>query len=185
MGKKLSVLVLFLGPIVALALGSCSTARHDVEARFKEWRNGVWISGGGTYTIYTDTHYFVVSFEGDTASANVYCGASQVQYCSKGMARKQVIRLRQMAGHDLQLFKKLVFDDNQREQPLEIDTTLFVPGVCNIKDGVIYDSITEVTDEYILLATCNGDQEKIFANGVSVYLPADGGEFYSYRVEGF
>ncbi len=48
---------------------------------------------------------------------------------------------------------------------------------------MIYDAVTEVTDEYILLATCNGDSEKIFANGVSVYMPASGGEFYSYRVE--
>ena len=52
-------------------------------------------------------------------------------------------------------------------------------------DGIIYDSVTEVTDEYILLATCNGDKEKIFSNGTSAYLPAGGGEFYSLRIENF
>ena len=68
---------------------------------------------------------------------------------------------------------------------MDIDDKLFSPGVCNIVDGIIYDSITEVTDTYILLSTCNGDREKIFANGVSVYLPADGGEAYAFRIEQF
>jgi hypothetical protein len=36
-----------------------------------------------------------------------------------------------------------------------------------------------------LLSTCNGDREKIFSNGISIYLPASGGEAYAYRVERF
>jgi len=68
---------------------------------------------------------------------------------------------------------------------MEINSTLFSPGVCNVVDGIIYDSITEATDAYILLSTCNGDKEKIFAKGVSVYLPAGGGEAYAYRIEQF
>jgi hypothetical protein len=48
---------------------------------------------------------------------------------------------------------------------------------------VIYDSVEEETDEYILLATCNGDKEKIFSDGRSVYMPANGGEYWAYRIE--
>ncbi len=155
----------------------------DGGIKLAEWRKGVWISGSGTYTIYTDTHYFILSHDGDSTSPNLYFGASQVKFCKKGMARKQVIRLRQMPGRDMQLFKGLSFRPDHTEEPLSIDTSLFAPGRCNVKKGIIYDSITETTDEYILLATCNGDREKIFANGVAVYMPAGGGEFYSYRIE--
>jgi len=180
--QQLLLLVLLAG----MLLCSCSArVSSDIESRLKAWRKGVWISGSGTYTIYTDTHYFVLSYEGDSTSANLYCGASQVRYCNKGMARKQVVRLRQMPNRGMQLFKESVFHQNNSEQPLEIDTTLFAPGVCNVKNGVIYDSVTEVTDEYILLATCNGDKEQIYANGVAAYMPAGGGEFYSYRIETF
>lgn len=149
-----------------------------------EWRKGVWLLGDGSYAIYTDTHYFVVMVSGDSASPNIYCGASQVKYHPKGMARRQVIRVRQFPGGDLTSFKKNVLDRNG-EMPLVIDTTLFAPNTCNIKDGIIYDSITEMTDEYILLSTCNGDKEKIFSDGKAAYLPAGGGEFYSTRIEKF
>ncbi len=152
--------------------------------KLAEWRKGVWLLGDGSYAIYTDTHYFVVMVSGDSASPNIYCGASQVQYHRKGMARKQVIRVRQMPGGELTSFKENVLGQNA-EIHLVIDTTLFAPNTCNIKDGIIYDSVTEETDEYILLSTCNGDKEKIFSNGTSVYLPADGGEFYSLRIERF
>ena len=84
----------------------------------------------------------------------------------------------------LAAIKKNVLGHNA-EIPLEIDTTQFAPNTCNIKDGIIYDSITEETDEYILLTTCNGDKEKIFSNGTAAYLPAGGGEFYSIRIESF
>jgi hypothetical protein len=169
---------LLVGLLIAAA-----KAPANINSRLAEWRNGVWISGDGTYTIYTNDHYFVVSFEGDTTSPNLYFGASQVKYTSKGMARKQTIRYRQMPDGQKALFKATSFLPENTEAPLIIDTSLFKPGVCNIKDGVIYDAVTEVTDKYILLATCNGDKEKIFSDGRSVYLPADGGEFYSYRVE--
>ena len=59
----------------------------------------------------------------------------------------------------------------------------FQPGKCNIHEGIIYDSLAEETDDYILLATCNGDKEKIFSDGRSVYMPADGGEFWAHRIE--
>ncbi len=168
--------------LVSLLIFSCSIPPMDTKAKLSHWRNGVWLLGDGSYAIYTDTHYFVVMASGDSSSANIYCGASQVRYHNKGMARKQVIRVRQMPGATLSWFKENVLGHNA-EIPLEIDTTQFAPNTCNIKDGIIYDSVTEITDDYILISTCNGDREKIFPNGVSIYMPKDGGEFYSMRIE--
>lgn len=168
-----------------LVVFSCSTPPSDVKTKLAEWRKGVWILPDGSYTIYTDTHYFVLVASGDSSSANIYCGASQIKFYNKGMARKQVLRVRQFPGQKLSFFTENVFQPDSTEAPLSIDTTQFVPNACNIKDGIIYDSITEVKDNYILLTTCNGDHEKIYSNGVSVYLPAGGGEAYSYRIERF
>lgn len=175
--------------VLLLFVASCSSsveekAQESSENKLAEWRKGVWLLGDGSYAIYTDTHYFVVMVSGDSASRNIYCGASQVEFHRKGMARKQVIRVRQLPGGEMTTFKENVLGQ-KAEIPLEIDTTLFAPNTCNIKDGIIYDSITEGTDEYILLATCNGDHEKIFSNGTAAYLPAGGGEFYSVRIEAF
>jgi hypothetical protein len=164
---------------------SCSKPPSDVKTKLAEWRKGVWILPDGSYTIYTDTHYFVLVASGDSSSANIYCGASQIKYHNKGMARKQVLRVRQFPGQKLSFFAENVFRPDSTEAPLSIDTTQFVPNACNIKDGIIYDSITEVKENYILLTTCNGDHEKIYSNGVSVYFPAGGGEAYSFRIERF
>ncbi len=161
----------------------CQDEPTSIQDRLAEWRRGVWISGAGTYTIWTDSHYFVVSYEGDTASPNLYIGASQVHFHDKGIARQQVLRLREAPGGDRRLFRETAFQSDHKEAPMVFDSSMFKPSICNIIDGVIYDAVIEATDEYILLATCNGDKEKIFSNGVSVYLPAGGGEFYSYRVE--
>jgi hypothetical protein len=175
-------IVLLLSLILAV---SCGTTPRDVKSKLAEWRKGVWISGDGTYTIYTDHHYFVVSYEGDSTAPNLYCGASQIAFNNKGTARKQVIRLRQNPGASMYSFKELARQSDTSETPLFYDSSLFKPGTCNIKDGIIYDAVTEVTAEYILLSTCNGDREKIYSTGISVYLPASGGEFYSYRIEKF
>lgn len=169
--------------IVIICLSSITTAQ-DTEGRLSQWLKGVWLSGNGTYSIYTDNHYFVVSVEGDSSNANVYCGASQIVFSDQGMARRQVMRLRQVPGGDLLSFRESDFLDGMTEKPLAIDTALFKPGICNIKDGVIYDSITEVGKDFILLATCNGDRIKVYANGVYEYLPSGGGSFKSYRIEG-
>ncbi len=181
---------IFMATIFALFTVSCSAPPLEEKNQLSEgnklaeWRKGVWLLGDGSYAIYTDTHYFVVMVSGDTSAPNIYCGASQIQFHRKGMARKQVIRVRQLPGGDLVTFKENVLGHNA-EIPLEIDTSQFAPNTCNIRNGIIYDSITEVTDEYILLTTCNGDHEKIFSKGVSVYLPAGGGEAYSIRIESF
>ncbi|HWR83280.1 MAG TPA: hypothetical protein VN285_08255 [Candidatus Deferrimicrobium sp.] len=169
--------------LIASAAGPAMSA--DLQKQLAEWRKGVWMTEDGSYTIYTDSHYFVVFVDGDSSSANVYLGASQVQYHSKGMARKQVLRFRQLPGGQPIVEKEAIGQADGTEEPMQADTTLFAPGVCHIKDGIIYDSITEATEEYILLATCNGDREKIYANGVAEYLPASGGRFVSYRVEAF
>ena len=180
----------FIAAVFMLLSVSCSAPQVEEvdkptdENRLAEWRKGVWLLSDGSYAIYTDAHYFVVMVSGDTSAPNVYCGASQIKFHSKGMARKQVIRVRQFPGSKLTFHKVNVLGHNA-EIPLKIDTTQFAPNTCNIKDGIIYDSITEMTDDYILLTICNGDHEKIFSNGVAVYLPAGGGEAYSLRIEAF
>ena len=171
--------------IFLLLTFACSSRPTDLKTKLAEWRNGVWLTEDGSYTIYTDTHYFVVFANGDSNSANIYCGASQIRYHNKGMARKQIIRVRQFPGSNMDFFNRNVLQPDHTETSMKIDSTQFAPNACNIKDGIIYDSITEVTDDYILLTTCNGDKEKIFSNGVSVYLPAGGGAAYSYRIENF
>ncbi len=178
-GILFSIFVIFI-------ITGCAAEKPDNSGnQLAAWLKGVWITGIGTYTIYTDSHYFVLSSEGDSTRPNLYYGASQVRYNEKGMARKQVLRLREYPGSEPVIFREDVFQPDHKETPLVIDTTCFDKNNCTIKDGIIYDVIIEKTDKYILLATCNGDKEKIFSNGVSVYLPADGGEFYSYRIEEF
>jgi hypothetical protein len=175
--------IVLLVTVIAIAINGCSKPVINDRNKLADWRKGVWITGEGTYTIYTDNHYFVLSYEGDSASPNIYCGASQLIFHNKGTARKQLIRLRQNPGGNLYSYRDKILVSDSVEARLVIDTNLFTPGTCNIKDGIIYDAVTEVTDDYILLATCNGDKEKIYSNGVSVYLPAGGGEYYSYRIE--
>ena len=178
--------IIFLFPVILICFLSCgsqSPQQSDTASKLAEWRNGVWIAPDGSYSIYTDTHYFVLYLSGDSSNANIYCGASQVKYHNKGMARKQVARFRKLPGRDFEMYKKSVFQSDKTEEKLVIDTTQFSPGTCNIVSGIIYDSITEENDEYILLSSCNGDKIKIFSNGVSVYISASGGEFYSYRIE--
>jgi hypothetical protein len=182
--RSLSMLLLVtLFTCAATVFGTDSP--DDIRSKLLEWRKGVWISGNGTYTVWTDNHYFVLSYEGDTARPNLYFGASQVEFHSKGIARQQVVRFRQPPGGEVTAFRESVFGEGHSEKPLAVDTSLFTPGTCNIKDGIIYDAVTEATDEYILLATCNEDKIKLFSNGVEVYMPAGGGEFYSFRVEEF
>ena len=176
--------VLFLA-LLSISFLSFHQLPGNPEDSLREWRKGVWLLPDGSFTIYTDTHYFVLVASGDSSAPNVYCGASQVRYHAKGMARKQVLRLRQLPGQPATFFKENVFRPGNTEVPMDINPNLFSPGTCNIKDGVIYDSITESTNSYILLSTCNGDKEKIFSNGISVYLPAGGGEAYAYRIEQF
>lgn len=170
---------------LSLVFVSAPPIPDDVETRLREWRKGVWLLPDGSFTVYTDNHYFVLVAIGDSSSRNIYCGVSQVRYHAKGMARKQVLRIRQVPGGESTIYNKNLFRPDHTEAPMDIDSSLFSSGVCNIKDGIIYDSITEVTDECILLSTCNGDKEKIFSNGVSVYLQAGGGEAYAFRVERF
>lgn len=183
--KRCIVLAVLIGTGVLIIGGGCATRTDDnsVGARLAKWRQGVWVSGSATYTIYSASHYFVISCEGDSAAPNLYIGASQVAFHEKGIARRQLIRLRQFPGSPLSSFHDIDFSADHAEPALVIDTTLFVPGSCTVKEGIIYDAVTEVTDTSILLSTCNGDREMIYSNGVSAYLPASGGEYFSYRIE--
>jgi len=171
--------------MAVLALAGCSTSQvgDNTASRLRQWRKGVWISGEGTYTIYIDKHYFVVSFEGDTLDPNIYAGASQIAFHAKGIARSQTVRIRRAPGQDISQGRWTSFTPEPGESPLFFDSALFQPGACTIKDGVIYDAVTEVTDTSILLSTCNGDREIIYSDGRSAYLPVSGGEYYSYRIE--
>lgn len=183
--KRDIMLTVLIGAAVLIFGSGCGirTDNNSVGTRLAKWRQGVWVSGSATYTIYSPSHYFVISYEGDTASPNLYIGASQLVFHEKGMARRQLVRLRQLPGSPPISFREVDFSADHAEPALLIDTALFVPGSCTVKEGIIYDAVTEVTDTSILLSTCNGDKEMIYSNGVSAYLPASGGEYFSYRIE--
>jgi hypothetical protein len=175
-----------VGLFLSTALAQNSKPVGGAADTLAKWRQGVWLLQDGSFAVYTDSHYFVLFAEGgDSGNANIYCGASQIQFHDKGMARKQILRVRKVPGGELSFFKDNVLTENHGENPLEIDPSQFSPGSCNIKDGIIYDSITEMGVDYILLSSCSGDREKIFSNGVAIYLPAGGGESYQYRIEEF
>lgn len=179
--------ILFLVSVFALTviLGCGAPSKTEsIRDRLIEWRTGVWLSSGGTYTIWTPEHYFVLSTMGDSTNANLYYACSQVSFHNMGLTRNQVQRFRELSGQRSMFTVNTLTEENS-EIAYEPDTTLFDLERCVIFDGVIYDAVAEVTDEYILLNTCNGDREKIFSDGRSVYLPANGGEYYSYRVEQF
>jgi hypothetical protein len=184
MRRATLALLLVTAGLVVLA---CSHPPTTAD-RLRAIRAGVWISTGGAYTVWTDSHYLVVSASGESLSTNIYCGASQVRYTDQGIARKQNLRLRQLGTEkpsitlDYSMFTEGA-GSTIEEVPLTIDEALFEPGTCVIEGGVIYDSICEKTEDYILLSSCNGDQEKIFDDGRAVYLPAGGGEVWSYRID--
>ncbi|HUU44194.1 MAG TPA: hypothetical protein VM118_00555 [Acidobacteriota bacterium] len=172
---------------VALMLGVTAeaTGPSNVAAKLRDWQKGVWVSGTGTYTVWTDTHYFVIQASPQGDSLNIYCGSSQVAYTDKGIARKQMIRVRKMPGQALFAGLTDAYDETGSEMPLVIDEINFKPGQCVQLEGVIYDSVDEIGDDYILMSTCNGDKIKLHNNGTSAFLPADGGEFWSVRIETF
>lgn len=166
---------------------SCSSPPSTGE-KLREWQRGVWVSTGGAYTVWTDTHYFVVSAAGDSTKPQIYCGSSRVRFTDRGVARHQNLRVRQTPNTAMRIYGDYsMYSESEiggvGETLLEIDMTLFEPGICNTVEGVIYDSVTEETSEYILLASCNGDQIKLFSDGRSLYLSSDGNESWSYRIE--
>ncbi len=181
------IIVCICGLLIILLMAGCSTSTPEFTTgeKLQSWLTGVWITGHGTYTIYTDSHYFVLSHEGDSANANLYFGASQIAFFDQGMTRYQTIRLRKFPGGDMTSFCQTAFTEDHNEIPPEVDLSHFDSTSCVIADGVIYDVIVETTEKYILLATCNGDHMKVYNDGRFAYLPAGGGEFWSYQVEKF
>jgi len=172
-----------------LLVQACSHSDQTSQL-LQEWQLGVWVSDSGGYSIWTPTHYFVVSAAGDSSKANIYCGSSRVVYTDHGVARAQNLRVRQTQGSPLKIIADYsMYDEGPHggmvEEPLNVDMAQFQPGTCNIVGGVIYDSVTEKTPEYILLSSCNGDQVKLFSDGRSLYISANGNESWSYRIESF
>ena len=61
------------GVILVSLLFSCSAGETTGE-ELRQWRRGVWQLTDGSYAIYTDSHYFVVSASGDSAQASLHSG---------------------------------------------------------------------------------------------------------------
>ena len=179
--------ILIIGAFLVFLVLSCSSPQ-STGSKLREWQQGVWLSSGGAYSIWTDTHYFVVSAAGDSTSAQIYCGSSRVKFTDKGIARHQNLRVRQtpnssmLVSGDYSMYSESE-NGGAEEAPLEVDLALFKPGVCNVSDGVIYDSVMEETSGYILMSSCDGDQIKLFSDGRFLYMPSGGGEIWSYRIE--
>lgn len=171
--------------VVSCPILAAATQPEPVADRLRTWSKGVWSSGAGAYTIWTDSHYFVLQGSTVDDSANVYCGVSQVIYTDKGIARKQLVRVRKTPNQSWFASAGSDYDSTGAETPLVIDEGKFQRGTCVIDKGIIYDVVEEVTDEYILMTTCGGDKIQLYRDGVSAYLPAGGGEFRSIRIENF
>ena len=179
---------IFVIIVLILCIGLSCASPPSTKDKLLEWQRGVWITTGGAYTIWTNTHYFVVQASGDTSKANIYCGSSRVRFTDKGVARHQNLRIRQAQNTALLITGDYsMFSESDAggllEAPLIIDMTMFTPDECNVVEGVIYDAVSEETDEYILLSSCNGDQIKLFNDGRSLYISSDGTEHWSYRIE--
>lgn len=184
MQRTLSVAAVFL----TVCFASSSSAQTSTADKLSEWQRGVWLSSDGAYTVWTATHYFVVWGSGEGSKAQVYCGSSRVRYTDRGIARHQNLRIRKTPKADLRISQGYSMysepqDGRIVEEPLEVDMAQFSPGTCNIVGGVIYDSVTEETSEYILLWSCNGDKIQLFSDGRSLYKSSDGNETWSYRIE--
>lgn len=178
----ISILVLF-------SVVSCSPTQ-TTEDKLREWQQGVWLSDGGAYSVWTTTHYLLVSAASDSTRTQIYCGSSRVRFTDMGVARQQNLRVRQTPQSGLRIDGdySMYFEKENggfEEEPLEVNLDLFKPGACNIVEGVIYDSVTEETADYILLSSCDGDQIKLFNNGRILYLSSTGNESWSYRIETF
>ena len=178
--------------VIIFALTICFASpcfsQLSTASKLQEWKRGVWLSSGGGYSVWTDTHYFVVWGAGEGANAQVYCGSSRVRYTDKGIARHQNLRIRKTASSELRIKDdSSIYTESENggvvEVPLEIDMSHFSPGACNIVDGVIYDSVTEESSDYILLSSCNGDQLQLYNDGRFLYKSSDGSETWSYRIE--
>jgi hypothetical protein len=173
---------------IMICVGLSCASPPSTKDKLLEWQRGVWISTGGAYTVWTNTHYFVVQASGDTSNAQIYCGSSRIRFTDKGVARHQNLRIRQTPNTALLInCDYSMFSESNNggllEAHLQIDMAMFTPDECKIVEGVIYDSVAEETDEYILLSSCNGDQIKLYNNGRSLYISSNGSEHWSYRIE--
>lgn len=175
-------LLLVLAAIAAVSTLGLTSHQSQSKPEWYHWAKGVWLFGNSSYMVVTDNHYFVITASGDTSNPLIYCAASQLAFTTKGIVHVE----RLFAAHRPEGEDELIrATELEKELPQSIDTNLFVDGRSVEVDGVWYDAIIEATDEYMLLATNNGDKAKFFKDGRSVYVPKEGGEFVSYKVEQF
>ena len=130
MKRFLIAALIIISILVEVSLSEQPTQATSVREKLIEWRKGIWLSGGSTYTIWTPRHYFVLSMSGDSTNANLYYGCSQVTYHEKGVTRHQVQRYRKFPGGDLTMFWDYMLTDTNSEKPYTPDTTLFNPNAC-------------------------------------------------------
>lgn len=171
--------------IGCLALSRCVLPPADSQIKLKEWRKGVWIKADGSYAIYTNSHLFLLSARESMNSPQFLFSASQIKFHEKGLATKEVFNFRHIPDGKYHYFQEAVLQPDYTEVPFDIDSSCFKPGVGKEKDGITYASITEDAEEHILLSLSNGDKEKIFSNGTSIYFFNEGRTAYSYRIERF
>ncbi len=81
--------------------------------------------------------HFVVSAAGDSTKSQVYCGGSRVRFTEKGIARHQNLRVRQSPNSPVAITGDYsMYSEGEtggvEKAPLDIDMSLFKPGVCNV-----------------------------------------------------
>jgi hypothetical protein len=131
----------------------------NLADRFRQWRKGVWSCGPGSFAVYTDDHYLVVSADPD--GSNVYCGRAEVRYTDDGIETRQTVRVRQRPDGEL---VTLVESEVTPAQP-----TLH--------------RVAEVGEDFILFDSCGGDRFRLQADGTETYMPAEGPEVVWRRIE--
>lgn len=175
-------LLFILAAIAAVSTLGLTSHQSQSEPEWYHWAKGVWLFENSSYMVVTDSHYFVITASGDTTNPLIYCAASQLAFTPKGMVHaERLFAAHRPEGED-ELYRAAQLDG---ELPLSVDTSLFVSGKSVGVNDVWYDAIIELTDDYVLLATNNGDKAKFYKDGRAVYMPKAGGEFVSYKVEQF
>jgi hypothetical protein len=130
-----------------------------IAERIRTWCKGVWSDGENSFTIWTDSYYFVIS--ASPTGENIYCGAAEVRYTDEGIETRQTVRVRRPPKGELFIFAET---DKQTAQP-------------------ILHRVAEVGEDFILFDSCAGDRFRLQADGVDVYMPAFGNDVIWRRIE--
>ncbi|MBK7142099.1 MAG: hypothetical protein IPH75_08470 [bacterium] len=173
-------LLLVLAAVAAVSTLGLTTHQSENDPEWFQWAKGVWLFENSSYMVITDSHYFVITASGDTSNPLIYCAASQLAFTPKGLVHTERLFAAHRPEGENELFRATQTD---RELPLSVDTAKFVAEKSEVVNDVWYDAIIELTDDYVLLSTNNGDKAKFFKDGRAVYMPKAGGEFISRKVE--